>query len=248
MQLEKSMRNPDYAIPTDKTSVIEGDTIYGGFYTQDEIKEVVNYAAERGIDVIPEIDMPGHFLAAIQQYPDIACDGLIGWGQVFSSPICVGKDSTLEFCKNIWREVFQMFPYEYVHLGGDEVDKTNWNKCKDCQKRMKSEGLATPEALQAWFVREMEAFFLQNGKRLVGWDEVVEDGLLDKSVISWWRSWCTDAVHKATAAGMKTIICPNSHLYFDYEQKSDFLKKIYDMDALLGEDKYAFKIFTECFT
>lgn len=225
MQLEKSMRNPDYAIPTDKTSVIEGDTIYGGFYTQDEIKEVVNYAAERGIDVIPEIDMPGHFLAAIQQYPDIACDGLIGWGQVFSSPICVGKDSTLEFCKNIWREVFQMFPYEYVHLGGDEVDKTNWNKCKDCQKRMKSEGLATPEALQAWFVREMEAFFLQNGKRLVGWDEVVEDGLLDKSVISWWRSWCTDAVHKATAAGMKTIICPNSHLYFDYEQKSDFLKK-----------------------
>lgn len=117
MQLEKSMRNPDYAIPTDKTSVIEGDTIYGGFYTQDEIKEVVNYAAERGIDVIPEIDMPGHFLAAIQQYPDIACDGLIGWGQVFSSPICVGKDSTLEFCKNIWREVFQMFPYEYVHLG-----------------------------------------------------------------------------------------------------------------------------------
>lgn len=232
MQLEKSMRNPDYAIPTDKTSVIEGDTIYGGFYTQDEIKEVVNYAAERGIDVIPEIDMPGHFLAAIQQYPDIACDGLIGWGQVFSSPICVGKDSTLEFCKNIWREVFQMFPYEYVHLGGDEVDKTNWNKCKDCQKRMKSEGLATPEALQAWFVREMEAFFLQNGKRLVGWDEVVEDGLLDKSVISWWRSWCTDAVHKATAAGMKTIICPNSHLYFDYEQKSDFLKKIYDMDVV----------------
>lgn len=125
-----------------------------------------------------------------------------------------------------------MFPYEYVHLGGDEVDKTNWNKCKDCQKRMKSEGLATPEALQAWFVREMEAFFLQNGKRLVGWDEVVEDGLLDKSVISWWRSWCTDAVHKATAAGMKTIICPNSHLYFDYEQKSDFLKKIYDMDVV----------------
>ena len=232
MQLEKSMCNPDYAIPAEKTSVIEGDTIYGGFYTQEEIKEIVNYASDRGIDVIPEIDMPGHFLAAIQQYPDIACDGLIGWGQVFSSPICVGKDSTLEFCKNIWREVFQLFPYEYVHLGGDEVDKTNWNKCKDCQKRMKSEGLATPEALQAWFVREMEAFFLQNGKRLVGWDEVVEDGLSDKSVISWWRSWCTDAVHKATAAGMKTIICPNSHLYFDYEQKADFLKKIYDMDVV----------------
>lgn len=232
MQLEKSMHNPDYSIPVEKMSVIEGDTIYGGFYTQDDIKEVVRYASERGIDVIPEIDMPGHFLAAIQQYPEIACDGLIGWGQVFSSPICVGKDSTLEFCKNIWREVFQLFPYEYVHLGGDEVEKDNWKKCPDCQKRMKSENLATPEALQAWFVREMESFFLQNGKRLIGWDEVVEDGLSDKSVISWWRSWCTDAVSKATAAGMKTIICPNSHLYFDYEQKPDFLKKIYDMEVI----------------
>ena len=232
MQLEQSMDNPDYAIPVNKMSVIEGDTIYGGFYTQEEIKEVVKYASERGIDVIPEIDMPGHFLAAIQQYPDIACDGLIGWGQTFSSPLCVGKDATLEFCKNIWREIFQLFPYEYVHLGGDEVDKTNWNKCKDCQRRMKAENLSTPEDLQAWFVREMEAFFLQNGKRLVGWDEVVEDGLSNKSVISWWRSWCTEAVHKATAAGMKAIICPNSHLYFDYEQKSDFLKKIYEMDVV----------------
>lgn len=92
-----------------KTSVIEGDTIYGGFYTQEEIKEIVNYASDRGIDVIPEIDMPGHFLAAIQQYPDIACDGLIGWGQVFSSPICVGKDSTLEFCKTSGVRCFSCF-------------------------------------------------------------------------------------------------------------------------------------------
>lgn len=231
MRLEREQFNPDYKIPEDKLSVIEGDTIYGGFYTQEDIKEVVKYAADRGIDVIPEIDMPGHFLAAINQYPDVACNGLIGWGEVFSSPICVGKDSTLEFCKNVWREVFQLFPYEYVHLGGDEVEKGNWTKCKDCQKRIKNEGLKSVEELQAWFVREMEAFFHHNGKMMMGWDEVVEDGLSDKSVISWWRSWCPDAVAKATDNGMKAVICPNSHLYFDYDQKADYLEKIYNMNV-----------------
>lgn len=232
MYRERKESNPDYKLPSDRISVIEGDTIYGGYYTQEDIKEIVRYASDRGIDVIPEIDMPGHFLAAINQYPEIACTGLIGWGQVFSSPICPGKDLTIEFCKNIWREVFQLFPYEYVHLGGDEVEKINWEKCKDCQKRMRQENLKSPEELQAWFVREMEMFFHQNGKYMIGWDEVVEDGLSDKSVVSWWRSWCQDAVAKATGKGMKVIICPNSHLYFDYEQKADYLKKIYDMDVI----------------
>lgn len=241
MNLEKDSHNPDYRIPADKIKVIEGDTVYGGYYTQDEIREVVEYASLRGIDVIPEIDMPGHFLAAINQYPEIACDGLIGWGQVFSSPICPGKDYTIDFCKDIWREVFRLFPYEYVHLGGDEVEKINWKKCRDCNARMKKENLKSPEELQAWFVREMESFFIQNGKFLIGWDEVVEDGLTDKSVISWWRSWCGDAVAKATAEGMKVVVCPNSHLYFDYEQKTDYLSKIYDFsvvpDGLTEEQK-----------
>lgn len=232
MALEKANSNPDYKLPSDRISVIEGDTIYGGYYTQEDIKEIVKYASDRGIDVIPEIDMPGHFLAAINQYPEIACKGLIGWGQVFSSPICPGKELTMEFCKNIWREVFQLFPYEYAHLGGDEVEKINWKKCKDCQKRMRQEKLKSPEELQAWFVREMEEFFHQNGKNMMGWDEVVEDGLSEKAVISWWRSWCPDAVAKATEHGMKAVICPNSHLYFDYEQKADYLKKIYDMNVV----------------
>lgn len=100
---------------------MDGDTLYGGYYTQEDIKEIVAYAAQRGIDVIPEIDMPGHFLAAIGQYPDLACDGLIGWGQSFSSPICPGKDPTLAFCRNVFKEIFELFPYEYVHMGGDEV-------------------------------------------------------------------------------------------------------------------------------
>eukprot|EP00825_Cyclidium_porcatum_P026282 TRINITY_DN28316_c0_g1_i1.p1 TRINITY_DN28316_c0_g1~~TRINITY_DN28316_c0_g1_i1.p1 ORF type:complete len:163 (+),score=11.82 TRINITY_DN28316_c0_g1_i1:121-609(+) len=147
------------------------------FYTQNDIREVVAYATQRGIDIIPEIDMPGHFMAAISNYPDVACSGMVGWGTTFSSPICPGKDSSLEFCKNVYREVMQLFPYQYIHLGADEVEKTNWKKCPDCQRRMKEQGLNTPEQLQAWFVHNMEKFFNENGRRMIGWDEILEGGL-----------------------------------------------------------------------
>ena len=123
MARAKEEDNTDFLIPEDKIRIVEGDTLYGGYYTHDDIKEIVAYATQRGIDVIPEIDMPGHFLAAIGQYPELACDGLIGWGETFSSPICPGKDTTLEFCQNVFKEVFELFPYEYVHMGGDEVEK-----------------------------------------------------------------------------------------------------------------------------
>ncbi|GKT29292.1 Beta-hexosaminidase like protein [Aduncisulcus paluster] len=129
--------------------IVDGDTLYGGYYTQDDIREVVAFAKDRGIDIIPEIDMPGHFLAAIENYDGISCFKQTGWGEVFSSPICPGKESALEFCKNVYSEVFKLFPYEYVHLGADEVDKTNWKKCPDCQKRMRENGLKTEEELQA---------------------------------------------------------------------------------------------------
>ena len=141
MARAKEEDNTDFLIPEDKIRIVEGDTLYGGYYTHDDIKEIVAYAAQRGIDVIPEIDMPGHFLAAIGQYPELACDGLIGWGKTFSSPICPGKDTTLEFCQNVFKEVFELFPYEYVHMGGDEVEKANWKKCPLCQKRIRTEKL-----------------------------------------------------------------------------------------------------------
>lgn len=209
---------------------MDGDTLYGGYYTQEDIKEIVAYAAQRGIDVIPEIDMPGHFLAAIGQYPDLACDGLIGWGQSFSSPICPGKDPTLAFCRNVFKEIFELFPYEYVHMGGDEVEKANWKKCPLCQKRIRAEKLGSVEALQAWFVRDMEKFFLINGKKLIGWDEVVSDGLSSEATITWWRSWTKDAVPTATARGQKVIACPNEYFYFDYAQDQNSVKKILAYD------------------
>ncbi len=222
--------NTDFLIPEDKLRIVEGDTLYGGYYTHDDVKEIVAYAAQRGIDVIPEIDMPGHFLAAISQYPDLACDGLIGWGEIFSSPICPGKDETLEFCRNVFKEIFELFPYEYVHMGGDEVEKNNWKKCPRCQKRIRTENLGSVEELQAWFVRDMEKFFLANGKRLIGWDEVVADGLSSDAAITWWRSWAKDALPTATAQKQKVIACPNEYFYFDYAQDQNSVKKILAYD------------------
>ena len=235
MARAKEEDNTDFLIPEDKIRIVEGDTLYGGYYTHDDIKEIVAYATQRGIDVIPEIDMPGHFLAAISQYPELVCDGLIGWGEIFSSPICPGKDATLEFCRNVFKEVFELFPYEYVHMGGDEVEKANWKKCPLCQKRIRTEKLGSVEELQAWFVRDMEKFFLANGKKLIGWDEVVTDGLSSDAAITWWRSWAKDALPTATAQKQKVIACPNEHFYFDYAQDQNSVKKILAYDPCADE-------------
>lgn len=232
MARAKSENNTDFLIPEDKLKIVEGDTLYGGYYTQEDIKEIVAYAARRGIDVIPEVDMPGHFLAAIGQYPDIACSGMIGWGTTFSSPICPGKDSTLEFCKNVYKEVFQLFPYEYVHMGGDEVEKANWEKCAACQKRIKAEKLQSVEKLQAWFVRDIEKFFQANGKKLIGWDEVVTDDLSADATIMWWRSWNPDAMPTAIAQGQQVIACPNTYFYLDYKQDQNSLKQIIEFEPV----------------
>ena len=235
MARAKEEDNTDFLIPEDKIRIVEGDTLYGGYYTHDDIKEIVAYATQRGIDVIPEIDMPGHFLAAISQYPELACDGLIGWGEIFSSPICPGKDATLEFCRNVFKEVFELFPYEYVHMGGDEVEKANWKKCPLCQKRIRTEKLGSVEELQAWFVRDMEKFFLANGKKLIGWDEVVSDGLSSDAAITWWRSWAKDALPTATAQKQKVIACPNEYFYFGYAQDQNSVKKILAYDPCADE-------------
>ncbi|MEG1564119.1 MAG: family 20 glycosylhydrolase [Bacteroides sp.] len=232
MHRAKVEDNADYLLPADKMKVVDGDTLYGGYYTQQDIKDIVTYATQRGIEVIPEIDMPGHFLAAISQYPEVACSGLIGWGATFSSPICPGKDATLDFCKNIYKEVFTLFPSTYIHLGGDEVEKANWKKCADCQQRMKQENLRSEEELQAWFVRNMESFFHQNGKQMIGWDEVVADGLSKDAIIMWWRSWNPKAVPLALGEGKQLIQCPNGVFYFDAQQDKESLKHVLAFDPM----------------
>ena len=199
---------------------------YGGFFTQEEAKEIVAYAAERHITVIPEIDMPGHMLAAVSNYEGVSCFNETGWGSVFSSPVCPGKDSALEFCKNVYAELIALFPYKYVHIGGDEVEKTNWKKCPDCQKRMHDNNLKTEEELQSWFIHDMERFFNGKGKEMIGWDEIIEGGLSKTATVMWWRSWVKDAAAKATAQGNPVIFTPNGQFYLDYAEDKNSMAKL----------------------
>lgn len=232
MALAKEEDNPDYELPQ-KRLRNENDTIeYGGFYTQEDIREIIAYAAERGIDVIPEIDMPGHFSSAIQVYPELSCFNRTSWGELFSAPICPGKDHTISFCKDIFTEIFELFPYEYVHMGADEVDMDNWIKCPHCQARIRKEKLKNEKELHSWFVREMKGFFEENGKKLIGWDEIIDGGLPEGAVVMWWRTWSKDAVHTATAKGSEVILTPNSHNYFDYKQDYSTLRKLYEFDPV----------------
>lgn len=220
--------NPDFNLPADRIRTNErGQQEYGGFYTQQQVRDIVTYARTRGIDVIPEIDMPGHSLAAIANYDGLSCFPQTGWGTVFTTPLCPGKDKMIRFCQDVWSEVFDLFPYEYVHIGGDEVDMKNWKQCPDCQKRMESHRLKTESQLQSWFNHEMEQFFNRHGRTMIGWDEIIEGGLGATSTVMWWRTWAPDAMKQTTSHGNKFICTPNVPFYLDYDEGGKSLKSLY---------------------
>lgn len=228
--MASASQNPDYNLPMDeRIKVMDGDTLYGGYYTQKEIREVVAYAAQRGIDIIPEIDMPGHMQSAVDQYPYIAC-GSKDSSKVPSSPVCPGKEETLDFCKNVYREIFSLFPYEYVHIGGDEVNKTNWNNCPRCQQRISEEGLKSPEELQSWFNHQMEKFFNEHHRKMIGWDEIMEGGLSGTSTVMWWRADGKEVPRQTAQHGNTIIFTPTSRFYLDYGQDASSVSKIYDYE------------------
>ncbi|MCC8174375.1 MAG: family 20 glycosylhydrolase [Odoribacter sp.] len=232
MNLAEKQHNTDYNLPENKLRHVNDTIEYGGFYTQEEIKEIVEYARIRGIDIIPEIDMPGHSSAAISCYPELSCFGAAAWGNTFSAPLCPGKDYTLEFSKDIYKELFELFPYEYVHFGADEVEKINWEKCPACQKRIKEKNLKDEKELQSWYVHGMEEFFTQHGKKMIGWDEILEGGIAEGATLMWWRSWVKNAVQKATENGNEVILAPNSHYYFDYQQDDNTLRTLYEFNPV----------------
>ena len=233
MNRSKREKNPSLNIPSDKLRIIEGDTLYGGFYTQEDIREIIKYAAVRGIDVIPEIDMPGHMQTAVSLYENVSCFSQKGAPMNISSPICPGKESALEFCKNVYDEIFRLFPSEYVHLGADEVSKKNWKKCPDCQERMKTNGLRTEEELQSWFIHQMEQYFNEHGKRLIGWDEILQGGVSPTATVMWWQSYEKEVVKKSIAQGNSVILCPNYDFYLDYPEIRQSTKLICESVSLL---------------
>jgi hexosaminidase len=192
---------------------------YGGFYTQEEIKEVVHYASERYIDVVPEIEMPGHARAALAAYPEYSCTGQTQgveglWG-VFDDIFCAKEESIL-FLQDILTEVLPLFPSAYLHVGGDEAPKTRWKACPNCQAVIKANGLHDEHQLQSYFIGRMDAFLTQNGKKLIGWDEILEGGLSPNATVMSWRGY--DGGKAAAAEGHYVVMCPGSHCYFDHYQ------------------------------
>jgi hexosaminidase len=194
---------------------------YGGFLTQDELKEIVKYAASKNVEIIPEIEMPAHVSSAIAGYPELSCfDQRIGVPSGGLWPItdiyCAGKETTFEFLQNVIDEVITIFPSKYIHIGGDEATKTNWEKCPHCQKRMQENGLKNTHELQSYFVKRMEKYINSKGKKLIGWDEILEGGLAPDATVMSWRG--TKGGIEATEQGHDVIMTPESPCYFNFYQ------------------------------
>jgi hexosaminidase len=196
---------------------------YGGFYTQQELKALIAYASERFVDVLPEIDVPGHSLAAIAAYPYLSSTGLnykVNPGCKFytieDNALCVGKESTFEFLDKVFTEVANVFPFEYIHIGGDECFKGFWKKCADCQKRMKDNGLKNTEELQSYFIKRLEKMLDQKGKKLMGWDEILEGGLAPKASVMSWRGMAGGIT--AAKENHHVVMSPTDYAYLDLYQ------------------------------
>ena len=180
---------------------------YGGYYTQDEIREVVKYAADRYIEIIPEIDMPGHMVAALASYNWLGCrkekfQVRTTWG-ISEDVLCVGKESTFKFIEEVLAEVFDLFPSKYIHLGGDEAPQTRWKECPHCQKRIQEEGLKDESELQSYFTRRVEAILAKHNRKLVGWDEVIHGGVNKSVTLMLWQDKNRQAV---TSLGNDVIL------------------------------------------
>lgn len=185
---------------------------YGGYYTQDEARELVKYAADRHIIVIPEIEMPGHSEEVLAIYPKLSCTGK----PYTSSEFCIGNENTFEFIQNVLTEVMSIFPSKIIHIGGDEASREHWEKCPKCQKRIKEEGLKDEAELQSYLIKRVELFLNENGRQLLGWDEILDGGLAPNATVMSWRG--EDGGIAAARSGHDAIMTPGSHCYFDSYQ------------------------------
>lgn len=218
---------------------------YGGFYTQEEAKDIVAYAAERYVTVIPEIDLPGHMQAALAAYPELGCTGgpyevWPMWG-VSDNVLCAGEDATLRFIDGVLTEIMEIFPSKLIHVGGDECPKTKWETCPKCQARIKQLGLTSDgkhtkeEKLQSFIINHAEKFLNDHGRQIIGWDEILEGGLAPNATVMSWRG----EVGGIEAAKQKhdVIMTPNTYLYFDYYQSQDIANEPFAIGGYLPVDR-----------
>jgi hexosaminidase len=214
---------------------------YGGYYTVAEIKEIVKYAAERHITVVPEIEMPGHNLPAIVAYPELGCDNVPPAplpGKSETNVFCAGKEGTMQFLRDVLDETMELFPSKFIHIGADEVWKEHWKNCPKCQERRRAEGLKNEDELQSWFVRQFDAYLGSKGRRLVGWDEILEGGLAPGATVMSWRG--VSGGIAAAKAGRDVVMSPTSHCYFDYSYATIPTSLVYAFEpvpAELSEDE-----------
>jgi hexosaminidase len=211
-----------------------------GHYTQEQIKEIVEYASKRYITVIPEIEIPGHSSAAIASYPELSCENKeinvpTNFG-IFSDILCPGKESTFEFLENVLEEVISLFPAEIIHIGGDEAPKKKWRQCKDCQKRMKDEGLKSVHELQHYTTTRIGKFLASKGKRLMGWNEILTETIDRKFIAQWWMRGKKN-IKKHINEGGEVVISKFFYFYLDYNYIVTPLKKTYSHEPKLKKIK-----------
>lgn len=230
--MKKAANNPDFNIDPEHIIHKDGKTLYGGFYTQAEMKALVAYAASRHIDIIPEVDMPGHMMAATNEYPYLNCDGKSAFGKLFSTPICPCLPTTFQFAQDVYTEIMDIFPSRYIHIGGDEVDSSFWSKSDACKEFMRKEGLKNVAELQSYFINNMEKFFNSRGRKLIGWDDILEGSISKTAVIMYWRTWVPKAPAQAAKNGNKVIMTPGSPLYFDNIPDKNSIPDVYNFDII----------------
>lgn len=207
----------------------------GGYYTQEDIKELVEYASLRNISIVPEFELPGHESAAIASYPELSCRGvrpqihpfLMGPG-IHEEIFCAGKPQTYEFVYNVLDEIMALFPSKYIHIGGDEAPKAEWKKCEHCQQAIRANNLSNEEELQSHFVKKIGEYLSRKGRVLIGWDEIIDGGKLkgDEYIMYWW-GWMAKEVAETARKGFKVISCPTTCCYFDYGYESINTNKVY---------------------
>ena len=230
--LKRAVTNPDFDLPKQFIRQQDGQTQYGGFYTQTQMRDLIAYAAARHIDIVPEIDMPGHLSAAIKAYPFLSCTGQDGWGKTFSVPVCPCNEPTYTFMETVLSEIIALFPSQYVHIGADEVEKSTWAKTPACLELMKREKLNNVEELQSYFVHRIEQFVQSKGKKLMVWDDALEGGLKPSSTVMYWRSWVKNAPQKAAQNGNNVVMTPVSHLYFDSQPNIQSVENVYNLPVV----------------
>ena len=218
---------------------------YGGYYTQEQMRDIVAYASKLGIEVIPEIDLPGHMMGVLAAYPELGCTGgpyevWTRWG-ISDQVLCPGKDAMFTFLEDVFTELMDIFPYEYIHIGGDECPKTEWEKCPACQARIKELGIkadahhTAEQFLQSYVTARVQKFLNEHGRKIIGWDEVLEGELAKGATVMSWRG--TDGGIKASAMGFDVIMTPNTYCYFDYYQSKDEDKEPFGIGGFLPWEK-----------